>query len=71
MSRFSKEGLIRLHKRDIHLLDVAALRSLSGLDWAQPCASAVKNPDFAAGASPPPTGGAFGSGWKPPRLSPS
>jgi len=41
LSRFSKEGLIRLQKRDIELLDFPALRALSGLDWAQPCDAAV------------------------------
>jgi len=34
-TRFGKEGLIRVQKREVQLLDVPALQTLSGLDW--PC----------------------------------
>jgi len=44
LSRFSREGLIRLKKRDIALLDLPALRALSGLDSAQHCDAAVSHP---------------------------
>jgi CRP/FNR family transcriptional regulator len=29
-SRFAKEGLIRIHQREVHLLDLPALITLSG-----------------------------------------
>jgi len=36
-SRFSKEGLMRVKNREVQLLDLTALQTLSGLDW--PCQS--------------------------------
>jgi len=35
LSRFAKEGLIRVHKRAIHLLDFPALQDLSGVTWTR------------------------------------
>jgi len=32
-TRFAKEGLIRQHKREIQLMDIPALQTLSGLQW--------------------------------------
>jgi len=48
-TRFAKEGLIRIQKhREIHLLDLPALQTLSGLDWAQHCDAAfMRGPDCA------------------------
>jgi len=43
-TRFAKEGLIRIHKRDIRLLDLPALQALSGVDWTRHCdAAALKD----------------------------
>jgi len=43
-TRFAREGLIRIQKREIQLLDVSALRALSGLDDPLPhCDAAPVN----------------------------
>jgi len=36
-TRFGKEGLIRVRNREVQLLDVPALQTLSGLEWPRPC----------------------------------
>ncbi len=33
-SRFAREGLLHIHQREVHLLDIQALRALSGTDCA-------------------------------------
>jgi len=37
LTRFGKEGLIRVQNRHVHLLDIPALQALSGLAWPPPC----------------------------------
>jgi len=46
LTRFSKEGLIRIEKRYIHLLDLSALRVLSGQeDTTPPCEAQALSDD--------------------------